>query len=84
MRSASVAVLLLTILCLSPGLACGGEITLPAGADFMRLGALERELTSAGDEAQAKRMADNQKMAVYIDLLGISKDTEAQLLGHAV
>jgi len=80
MRNVPVAVLLLTVLCLSPGLARAGQITLPAGADFMRLGALERELTSAGDEAQAKRMADNQKMAVYIDLLGISKDTEAQLL----
>lgn len=80
MRSAPVALLLFTVLCLSPGLARAGQITLPAGADFMRLAALERELTSAGDEAQAKRMADNQKMAVYIDLLGISKDTEAQLL----
>lgn len=80
MRNVSLAALLLTVLCLTPTMTCAGQLTLPAGADFMRLGALERELTSASDEAQAKRMAENQKMAVYIDLLGISKDTEAQLL----
>jgi len=80
MRSASLAALLVAALCLAPAMARAGQITLPAGADFMRLGALERELNSASDEAQAKRMAENQKMAVYIDLLGISKDTEAQLL----
>ncbi len=67
-------------LCLVPASLLAGSVNLPGGVDFMRLTALERELTSAKDEAQAKRMAENQKMAVYIDLLGISKDTESQLL----
>lgn len=70
----------LLALCLTPGLALAASVNLPAGVDFMRLEALDRELHSAKDEAQAKRMAENQKMAVYIDLLGIGKDTEAQLL----
>lgn len=80
MRNARLAAILFAVLALLPAWAFAGQVSLPAGADFMRLGALERELTSAGDETQAKRMADSQKMAVYIDLLGISKDTEAQLL----
>lgn len=80
LRSALILGALVLPFALVPGLARAGQINLPAGADFMRLGALERELTAASDEAQAKRMADNQKMAVYVDLLGISKDTQAQLM----
>ena len=62
---------------LSPARA--GQIQMPGGVDFTRLTALEREI-KAQDENQAKRMAENQKMAVYIDLLGIGKDTDSQLM----
>lgn len=72
--------LALALVCLAPALSRAESVNLPAGVDFMRMRALERELTSAKDESQAVRMAENQKMAVYIDLLGIGKDTESQLL----
>lgn len=79
MRAKHLAALALLLLPLLPAPGAAGQVALPVGADFMRLGALEKEL-AATDESQAKRLADNQKMAVYIDLLGIGKDTEAQLL----
>ena len=60
-------------------LAAAGNIQMPGGVDFLRLSALERE-AKAQDETQAIRMAAAQKTAVYIDLLGIDKDTDAQLM----
>lgn len=67
-------------LCLVPAALLAGSVNMPGGVDFMRLTALEKELAQAKDESQATRMAENQKMAVYLDLLGIGKDTESQML----
>ncbi len=67
-------------LCLAPAGLRAASVNMPGGVDYMRLAALEKELANAKDESQATRMAENQKMAVYLDLLGIGKDTESQLL----